>query len=140
MLSAVRAENPDQVLHMGDHDNDNDCGELQRGYPILPVKAVRGNCDLYSHDDMEALLTLEGKRFFITHGHRYQVKMMGTGLIVAAAVSAGADVAIFGHTHIPLCETSSGILVINPGSVRFTRTYGVLTLNGGRMEYTEKTI
>ena len=137
MLHAVRAEKPDQVLHMGDHDSD--CDEIRRNFPMLPVRAVRGNCDWYSREDTEALLVFQGKKILITHGQCYQVKM-GTELLLAAAESAGADVVIFGHTHIPVCTTESGILMINPGSVRFSHTFGVLTLNGGKINYIEKTV
>jgi len=137
MLRVVRAENPDQVLHMGDHDSD--CDEIRRAFPTLPVRAVRGNCDLYSHEDTEALLVFQGRKILITHGQRYQVKM-GTELLLAAAESAGADLVIFGHTHIPICTAESGILMINPGSVRFSRTYGVLTLSGGKINYAGKSV
>ena len=32
-----------------------------------------------------------------------------------------ADIAIFGHTHTPLCIEEEGILYLNPGSVSLPR-------------------
>ena len=43
-------------------------------------------------------------RFFLTHGHRYGVKY-STEALAAAAGAAGADVALYGHTHVPYTAT-----------------------------------
>ena len=42
-------------------------------------------------------------RVFMTHGHYYYV---GSGIegLKREALARGADVAMFGHTHIPLIE------------------------------------
>lgn len=40
------------------------------------------------------------------------------------ALARGADVAMFGHTHIPLIEYGDGIVVMNPGSISYPRQEG----------------
>ena len=59
-----------------------------------------------------------------------------TGALLAAARRAGADIALFGHTHIPHEEydPESGIYLFNPGSIGEPRagrpSYGILSLSG----------
>ena len=70
------------------------------------VRAVRGNCDFFgSGDTPETRVEDFGTtRFFLTHGHRYGVKYSPWAL-AAAAAAAGADVALYGHTHVPYTAT-----------------------------------
>lgn len=62
-------------------------------------------------------------RVFMTHGHYYYV---GSGIedLKREALARGADVAMFGHTHIPLIEYGDGIVVMNPGSISYPRQEG----------------
>ena len=96
-----------------------------------PLYCVEGNCDSFgfgfacdSAPD-ELLLTLRGKRIFMTHGHRYGVKG-GLDSIIYAAAQQDADILLFGHTHgayeayltpdiIPCLNKP--LYVLNPGSI-----------------------
>ena len=60
-------------------------------------------------------LTLDGVKFFLTHGHRYSVKYTLDALL-NAAYFAGADMVLFGHTHRAVSETMQGLYVVNPGT------------------------
>lgn len=60
-------------------------------------------------------LTLDGVKFFLTHGHRYSVKYTLDALL-NAAYFAGADMVLFGHTHRAMSETMQGLYVVNPGT------------------------
>ncbi len=96
----------------------------------VPLYRVSGNCDLFSADRVEdeILVELCGIKIFAAHGHRYSVKS-GHETFVARAAELGADVALFGHTHIPMTrtyrvgETFGGVQikkelhVMNPGSI-----------------------
>lgn len=78
---------------------------------------VRGNCDT-EVDQMVlefpiladyALLYLNGRQVFITHGHKYNTAnppLIGKG-----------DILLHGHTHIQTVDTSNDFVYINPGSV-----------------------
>lgn len=140
MQEAVDREQPNQVIHLGDHIRDAE--ELQRLYPMLPILSIRGNCD---HDfaSRELVVTeFEGFRFMIAHGHRYGVK---NSLLtyVFAAKEAQADVALFGHTHQALCEEYNGLRLLNPGSCGYGArpSYGIIEIKNGsmncRVEYFE---
>ncbi|MZQ76392.1 MAG: YfcE family phosphodiesterase [Peptoclostridium sp.] len=104
-------EGCDMILHTG--DNFRDSVIIHRGTGI-DVLAVKGNCD---HDDVEEEIIFEasGKRIMLCHGHAYGVKF-GMRSLKARAVAEKADVVVFGHTHVALCETEGGTLFFNPGS------------------------
>ena len=54
-------------------------------------------------------------KIFITHGHIYGVKLTLSALIDEAC-ARGADLVMFGHTHIANNSMSGGIHVFNPGT------------------------
>jgi putative phosphoesterase len=96
----------------------------------LPVRAVCGNCDFFGISDLpdRRVEEIGGYRFFLTHGHRYGVKYSLEAAMLAAA-DAGADVLLYGHTHIPYEKTLAAgsrigditlakpLLVLCPGSL-----------------------
>lgn len=101
----------DALIHAGDYYRD---GERLTRLLDIPVIGVVGNCDPLRHPADE-LFELAGQRFFVTHGHHYGVKA-GTQGIVQEARHRRADVAVFGHTHVPVMFVRHGIVFINPGS------------------------
>ena len=87
----------------------------------MEVYVVAGNCDENSKDTPEDLvLEIRRKKFFLTHGHNYNVNN-GIDKIVEKAKELGADYALFGHTHVHLREKVDGITVLNPGSTTMPR-------------------
>ncbi|OQA63909.1 MAG: hypothetical protein BWY39_00610 [Spirochaetes bacterium ADurb.Bin269] len=56
-----------------------------------------------------------GYGILIAHGHRHSVDV-NLDILVDSAHALDCDVAIYGHTHIPLIEEFSHITVLNPGS------------------------
>jgi len=132
MLNAVKLESPDWILHLG--DNDRDCSNIEAVYPDIPLRTVRGNCDRFSAgldiDEFE----LEGKRFYMTHGHLFGVKS-GKAKIIQAATDKGADILLFGHTHVPHYSVSGDLTIINPGSISSGgKYYAVLEIKNGAVE------
>jgi putative phosphoesterase len=79
-------------------------------------KLVRGNNDFEFSIPDSAVLDFGGRRFFLCHGHRYALHN-GYYALITAARTAEAGAALFGHTHVPCCKSSGGILLINPGSI-----------------------
>ncbi|MBR6472098.1 MAG: phosphodiesterase [Victivallales bacterium] len=90
------------------------------------ITAVAGNCDgdreqaalpFPLHEDY-ALLNVESRRFFLTHGDRWNA---------AHLPPAGlGDVLCFGHTHVPMLrQLPDGFVLFNPGSCALPRSaYG----------------
>ena len=110
----------DLVIHLGDAEGYEDyIGELCG----CPLEIVAGNNDFFSSLPREKEIMVGNYRVFMTHGHYYYV---GSGIedLKREALARGADVAMFGHTHIPLIEYGDGIVVMNPGSFSYPRQEG----------------
>lgn len=128
MLRAIRLENPDYLIHLGDHSLDAQC--LKSTYPALPILSIRGNCDCTDTQTPDiAEPVYAGIRFFATHGHRYGVKN-GLLRILMAAKEKAARIVLFGHTHCAYCEEHSGVWMLNPGSCGqgINATYGLIVI------------
>ena len=104
----------DAVCFLGDVASDADYLQtLTMAMPNHPpFYAVRGNNDYMCLLQETCIAEIGGKRFFMTHGHRY-TSLMNLAL---RAKENEADVALFGHTHRALCEEAYGVLLLNPGS------------------------
>ena len=111
MTMAADLEKPDYIIHLGDLESD--AVELNRRFYDIPLCSVPGNCDLMPFGQKRLIFDLAGKKFFVTHGHLYNVKSTYDALI-NTALTAGADVALFGHTHTPFEAVVAGLLVANP--------------------------
>ena len=133
---AISQEAPiDILIHAGDVEGDLE-KELGSGreYEIRPVA---GNMDWYGGMPDELVFPIgEGHVVYLAHGHRLGVHS-GTKRLRERAREAGADIAVYGHTHVPDYQVEDGITVINPGSVSRPRqrdrkkSYVVLTLHKG---------
>jgi len=132
MFDAIRKESPDVVLFLG--DNIRDCEDFESKYPKIMLRAVKGNCDQgYRGLEMDEFV-LEGKKFFMTHGHLFNVKLGKTKILDAATVR-GVDILLFGHTHIPYHSDKDGLFTLNPGSIGSGgKSYAVLEIKNGVVE------
>lgn len=111
-----REENIDLIIHAGDMNDD--VIALIDLYPDRKIEYVLGNNDYFVCDvPYVRVFDFNGKRIFLTHGHKYGVKI-NPYKVFAAAREAGADICIFGHTHSRFMECIEGIWVFNPGSSR----------------------
>jgi uncharacterized protein len=108
-----KLEKAEVLIHLGDYHRDLSGIENKFKGKIIGVK---GNCDFAMGLESETLEIIEGKRFFITHGHRYDVKY-GIHRLQYRAEELEADIVLYGHTHISSVEYEGGIWFINPGSV-----------------------
>ena len=106
--------------------------------PKLRAYSVAGNCDYGALEPTDGLAAFDGVVIFYTHGHMYGVKY-DLDTLADAASARGAEVALFGHTHIPPMQKprQQGAFWFNPGSCGrcYTGpdTYGILTLDEGKV-------
>lgn len=129
MLNAIDAHDPDQVIHLGDLQEDAE--ELSYVYPKLPICMVPGNCDGWTMQPLKKQITLAGKQILLSHGHLWGVKRSYDAAI-ADARAAGADILLFGHTHVALCkQLEDGLWVMNPGASR--ASYGLILIEDGQI-------
>jgi len=106
------------IVHLGDCYDDFSL--LQKSFPNHCLHGIAGNCDFNGPPD--CLFEQHGKRIWLTHGHRYGVKG-GTEHLAYEAAERGADICLFGHTHIASAQMQDGIWLMNPGSIAFPRGY-----------------
>ena len=122
----------DMIIHAGDHMSD--AKNLSQIFPDIPVKYVAGNCDI-SFSENELVTEIEGSRIFITHGHLYNVKNENTyQTLKNKGTELGCDIVVFGHTHIPYNENCGNIILLNPGSAKYTKTYGVIEIENNKLK------
>jgi len=122
----------DAILHCGDLVVADVLDELEA---CAPVYAVHGNVDGW-----DLVERLPARRVVDVGG-------VDVGMVHDAGRAAGraarlrgrfpsCRVVVFGHTHEPLCEWDSGLLLLNPGSPTERRraprhTYAELTVDDG---------
>ncbi len=127
-IARVQTE-ADVFIHLGDGEREFEY--LCTNFPFKELFCVRGNGDFGSLSPTERVLNLGGKKIFITHGHTYGVKR-GLDDLKRRAREQEADIAMFGHTHLPYTAYEDGIHYLNPGSVslplRGAPSYGVVDI------------
>lgn len=126
----------DLVFHLGDHDAD--ALELQKEFPGLPFHYVKGNNDYLMDSPSKKMVRVGGKAILLTHGHKQRVHW-NPDTICYWAEEQGADMVLFGHTHMPFWDESGRVAMFNPGSISLPRggglpTFGILTIENGRVE------
>lgn len=104
----------DLFIFLGDIDSDFD--SVLMLYPNIRYERVAGNNDFFSVYPYEKLLDLGSKKIFICHGHTKHVKF-GYGEIVSFCKNIGADLCLFGHTHVAYSNYDDGLYILNPGAV-----------------------
>ena len=133
----------DAILFLGDG-----LGDLgyEPSFMSIPVFSVRGNCDAFFSGEVEEELILHFEEYTVMmmHGHRYGVKSSYSAA-AAHAANAGADILLFGHTHIPtekylpegeeVCgaKLKKPLHIFNPGSIGTMAagyySFGTMTLD-----------
>ena len=138
----LKNETADALFFLGDGLYDLDQAIAANGAaPDYPIYRVRGNCDIGSDDPAEGLAPFGGVLFFYTHGHLFGVKS-GYERIAEYAADRGADVVLFGHTHYKTLRhgTPFSPALFNPGSLRDTHSYGVITITDGQCSFEWKQV
>ena len=127
----------DHLIHLG--DSALDAVSLAADLSV-DIMALRGNNEYPGAPDPkdELIFDAGGVRFFAVHGHQPDMNFWdrdfehGLAEISRRAAEAGARVALFGHTHVPLIRELGGVLIINPGGLGLgdrKRTYAVVEVD-----------
>jgi len=123
----------DMIIHLGDCYDDY--LELKDCYDI-PMAGVVGNVDFASDGPSHEVINVCDYKIFITHGHRYRVKHHLLHLDEKAK-ELKVDIALFGHTHMPMIEEGHHLLM-NPGSISRPReigpSYGIIHLDPSQVK------
>lgn len=113
LLNEILRDDIDFIIHLGDCSEDID--EIERLFNKRVI-GVRGNCDTRTNLSIDKIEYVEGKKIFLTHGHKYDVKNSINRLIYTAMENK-VDIVLFGHTHIPYYNMIDNIHFLNPGSL-----------------------
>lgn len=135
MLDIYKNENCGRLILLGDllyHGPRNDLPKDYNPKSVISmlneisdeIICVRGNCDsevdqmVLSFPIMAeyALLFLDDKTLFLTHGHKFNPNNL-------PSLKKG-DILFNGHTHIPEIKEIGNITYINPGSVSLGKKDG----------------
>jgi uncharacterized protein len=133
---AAQLQTADLILHAGDVCTASVLTELAQ---YAPVVAVVGNNDQPDVAGWGATptadLTLDGLRLAMLHDSGPTAGRLAR----MRRTFPGADLVVFGHSHIPLDESAPGLRIFNPGSPTDRRrqphgTIGVLQIADGRLQ------
>ncbi|MDR0504161.1 MAG: YfcE family phosphodiesterase [Treponema sp.] len=102
---------------------------------------VSGNNDFDYSTPQAVIFEFCEHRFYMCHGHRHSL-YGGYHALISSARNSDAGVALFGHSHVPFCETMDGITLVNPGSIgrprsRIGATFAVIECAEGEPVKTE---
>ena len=111
----AEADHIDALIFLG--DGLRDLEQTLTLYPRLRAYAVAGNCDFGALEPLDGLAAFDGVVVFYTHGHMYGVKY-DLDTLADAAAARGANVALFGHTHIPVAEAAGRGVPVQPRLLR----------------------
>ncbi|HEY8891272.1 MAG TPA: metallophosphoesterase [Clostridium sp.] len=124
----------DVLIHLGDNVDDI---LIIKKYFKGNIINVKGNCDFSTNTPNDRVEEICGKKFFITHGHRYGVKENLLQLRYKA-LETGSDIVLYGHTHIAQINFDGGIWYINPGSASLPRdgdrSFAIISINEENIE------
>lgn len=125
----------DFLIHCGDKYNDAE--QFAEKLHIERVLNVPGNCDSITGVESTIIQEIEGKKFIITHGHLFYVKL-SLNQLKAFAKKNKVDVALYGHTHKAKNEIKDNILFFNPGSTIFPNdgkaSFGIIEITEGKID------
>lgn len=120
----------DHVIHLGDGAED---ARLLEEVLEVPVYRVAGNCDYDPTLPPELTLEFGGCRFLLIHGNRQMVKS-GLARLIGRGVEVGANVVLYGHTHLAGVASAQGMLLVNPGTLKagFQGSYAIVTVEDAK--------
>ncbi|MGL5098655.1 MAG: YfcE family phosphodiesterase [Fusobacteriaceae bacterium] len=139
IVEIYEKEKPDFIISAGDHSEDFKDFTLSYRNLNIEYKVVKGNCDHFEKIyGEEEIFEIEGKKIFLTHGHLYGVKGSLNQLKIRSK-ELGADLVIYGHTHIPLYERYENCEYFNPGALKDGK-YGIIEIEGDKVNFFFKSL
>ncbi len=116
----------DFLVHLGDYVED--ARALSRATGI-PCRFVTGNGDVAERGPRELFITACGKRIWAIHGDQFdEGGRIDEGQLLLEAQRVGAQVVLFGHSHVQMWRVAEGIHLLNPGHMMISSEHGTLAV------------
>ncbi len=135
-----RNRTADLFIHLG--DGEREYYDVRNLFPEKAFLYVKGNND-WDNYPLSHIITLNGHKFYMTHGHSYGRSSMESFISATAKVNE-CDIALFGHTHVPFHQSIDGVDLFNPGSPSRPRgmskpSFGIITIkDDGSLKFEHK--
>jgi len=114
VVSIIEGLPADTILyHLGDYMLD--AMHIERLTGRRMTKVWGNNDNSHGGEDLIVEDLADDLRVFATHGHRYGVKL-DLERLVFEAKRAGANLVLYGHTHVPAVDEIDGMMVVCPGA------------------------
>ena len=135
----INMEKPNKIFFLGDHINDI---YALKNTVEADICAVKGNVDYGMSGVEDLVLSLNGYKMLLTHGHKYRIKYDYYALYLKA-MAYEVDFVFFGHTHTYTDFKENNIRFINPGSIAKPRdhrkgSYIIMDLEDKNITFTKK--
>ena len=131
-MRSIFQEN-DFILHLGDGFSES---RALIGEYLEKTYACAGNCDIFCPLPDEGVLEVESVKILYCHGHKYGVKST-LARLVQEAKRQDCDLVLYGHTHTARIDEIDGVMLVNPGSLRYPAgeggSYAYLVVNGKKI-------
>lgn len=112
----ILIENPDYILHCGDH-------QFKIDYLLNnKIYYVNGNSDYFTNQygKEELILNIDGLNICVIHGHKQYSINWHTSLYKYFK-TMNPDIICYGHSHKEVVDELYGVKIINPGSITYPR-------------------
>ena len=139
LQQVINMEKPNKIFFLGDHINDI---YALKNAVEADICAVKGNVDYGMSGVEDLVLSLNGYKMLLTHGHKYRIKYDYYALYLKA-MEYQVDFVFFGHTHTYTNFKENNIRFINPGSIAKPRdhrkgSYIIMNLEDKNITFTKK--
>jgi len=126
----------DTIIHAGDVGSSEIIADLES---LAPLTVVAGNIDTTESLPSQSKLLLKSWKIFVQHIGWEKGKPSKD--LNSMVDSGGFEIAIFGHSHIPLCMLIEQTIYLNPGSCGPRRlksecTYSEIIMNEDSLDVT----
>lgn len=119
-ITKEKIKDADVLIHLGDNSSDVEAfRESFKG----EIYVVDGNCDYKGEYPKEIIVEVNGIKIFGTHGDLYGVKR-DLNSIYFRGREVGANIVLFGHSHIEGIEREGEMILMNPGSTSIPKGRG----------------
>lgn len=139
-MDYMTANGLNNLIHLGDYYDDAN-GFIEAGFTVIRVPGVWKEAYQDPAIPNRMTVNIEGWNCFLTHTpNRHQLDLPGDSDPQKMITSKACDIFMYGHTHIPRCESQAGLIYFNPGHLKlidnrgYPATFAIATFSQTQFE------